>query len=282
MANQPHFGRARCAALLLLALMQLVSAASAQDRSPAAEPAPAQPPTRPIPKERIFIWDLQGTWMSKRYLDALKALRAPHAAARATPALVIKVQKEERSYPILTTNFQSAVQQFLLDVEPGLRPGSYRMVAAPEDRTISASEVTYIDFRAARGADGKLEELAIAEPKFAKRKYLTFVRLSDPLDVVVDRLVIAGKYHDEQGHAYEFTEAGDAVLPDRKFAYEVSLDPRRAKCELLQSHRDREPQGNEHIGFEWKGTQLRLFEVKAAGKDRYACEHKPFAVLTPA
>jgi hypothetical protein len=282
MADQSRFGRARCAALLFVVFVQLVGAAGAQDKPPAPDPAAAQPPVRSIPKERIFVRDIQGTWISKRYLDALRTLRAPHAAARKTPALVIKVEKEERSYPILTTDFQRAVLQFLLDVEPGLKPGSYRMVAAPEDRTISASEVTYIDFRGARNADGKLEELAIAEPKFAKRKYVTFVRLPDPLDVVVDRLVIAGKYHDEQGRAYEFSEAGDAVLPDRQFAYELSLDPRNANCELLQSRRDREPQGNERIGFEWRGARLRLFQVIATGKNRYACQRRPFAVLTPA
>jgi hypothetical protein len=266
-----------CCALLLLIFLQLTPWAWAEDNSTSA-----QQPSRTPSKSRIFVRELEGTWISKPYLEALKASRAPHAAARKTPALVIKIQKEGQSYPILTTNFQSALLQFLLDVEPGSKPGAYRLVTAPEDRAISSSEVTYINFRASRGASDKLEELAIAEPKFARGKYLTFVRLPDALDVTVNRLVIAGRYKDEQGRAYEFTESGDAVLPDRKFAYEISLDPRSATCELLQSNREREPQGSERIGFDSRDTTLRLFAVKPAGKDRYSCEPKPFALLTPA
>ncbi|PWT71577.1 MAG: hypothetical protein C5B46_07965 [Proteobacteria bacterium] len=276
MLTTNHPGRA-CYALLLLIAVQLTPWAWAEDDS-----TPAQQLARTPSKSRIFVRELEGTWIAKPYLEALKASRAPHAAARKTPALAIKIQREGQSYPILTTNFQSAVLQFLLDVEPALKPGAYRLVTAPEDRAISSSEVTYINFRASRGAGDKVEELAIAEPKFARGKYVTFVRLPDTLDVTVNRLVIAGRYKDEQGSAYEFTESGDAVLPDRKFAYEISLDPRSAPCELLQSHREREPQGSERIGFDWRDATLRLFAVKPAGKDRYSCEAKPFAVLTPA
>ncbi|HUI60582.1 MAG TPA: hypothetical protein VLX90_10185 [Steroidobacteraceae bacterium] len=282
MAKHLRCGRARWAALFILLLTRLVPGAEAQDNPAVADSPAAKSTARPIRKDRIFVWDLQGTWISKRYLDALKATRSPHATARKTPVVVIKVQKEGQSYPILITNFEGAVLQFLLDVEPGLKSGHYRMVAAPEDGAISASEVTYIAFRGTRTAEGKLEQLSIAEPNFGKRRFLTFVHLPDTLDLMVDRLAIAGKYKDEQGRDYEFTDSGDAILPDRRFAYEVSLDPRSARCELLQSHRDREPNGTERIGFDWKGRTLRLFEVKASGKDRYQCDRRPFAVLTPA
>lgn len=281
MANQHRFVRARLAALLLVPLLQLVPAAGAQDKPAGADASDAQPARRPPGKDRVFVWDLEGTWMSKSYLDALKNLRAPHAAAKNRQALVIKVQKEDGSYPILITDFRRPVLQFLIDVEPDLKPGSYRMVTAPEDRAVSASEVTYIYFRGNRAPQGKFDALSIAEPHFAKRKYLPFVRLPDTLETAVNRLVIAGKYTDAQGRRYEFTDSGDAILPDRKFAYEVSLDPRSANCELLQSHHDREPQGTQRVGFEWHGHELRLFGVKPGGKGGSACERKPFAVLTP-
>jgi hypothetical protein len=257
--------------------------AHAQDQPAADNPQEgAKPQSRPLRKGRVFVWDLQGTWISKAYLDRLQASRSPHATARRAPALVIKVDKQDRSFPILVTNFQDATLQFLIEVEPGVKPDSYRMVAAKQDGVVNASDVTYIYFSGVRNADGKFDTLSIADPHFAKRKFHPFVRLPDSLDAVVNRLAIAGKYVDAQGRSYEFTVDGDAILPERRFVYEVSLDPRSAECEMLQSHREREPQGQNRLGFAWGHGQLQLFNVKNVKKDRYACEGKPFAVLTPA
>jgi hypothetical protein len=133
-------------------------------------------------------------------------------------------------------------------------------------------------FRGQRDADGVFKTLSIAEPNFAKKRYLTYLRLNDPIDIFIDRLVIAGKYVDAEGNSYEFTEGGDAVLPGRKFIYEVSLDPASAKCEMVQSHREREPDGKERVGFAWKGGDLQLFNVSGS-KAPFKCDAKPFAVL---
>jgi hypothetical protein len=284
MADQHRFGRVLCALFVLFALDSAVPA-RAQDK-PATAPSAAaaqgvtKPQQRPIRTDRVFVWDLQGTWISKAYLDRLKASRSPHAAARLTPALVIKVDKQDKSYPILITNFQNAVLNFLLEVEPGGKPDTYRMVTAADEGVVSSADATYIYFRGTRNVQGKFDALSIADPHFAKRKLVPFVRLPDSLDTVVNRLTIAGKYTDEAGQAYEFTEAGDAILPERKFAYEVSLDPRAANCELLQSHPEREAGGQNRVGFAWAGTKLQLFNVKSVKKDRFACETKPFALLT--
>lgn len=275
MTHQLRFARLFCALLVPLALIATVQA---QDQ-PGAAPEAAKP--KPIRADRVFVRDLQGTWISQAYLEKLKATRAPHAAARQTPALVVKVQKEAHTYPILVTNFQNAVLKFLLDVEPDVKPGSYRMVTAPEDGVVASSDVVYIYFRGKRDVEGKLDTLSIADPYFAKRKFLTFTRLPDALEPMVNRLVIAGKYTDQQGRSYEFTEGGDAILPELKFTYEASLDPRAAACELLLSHRERAPNGQERLGFAWKEGKLRLFAVKSTKKDRYLCDEKPFAILTP-
>ncbi|HTT38413.1 MAG TPA: hypothetical protein VMH32_12190 [Burkholderiales bacterium] len=269
------------AAFLLIACVQPGSTANAQDK-PASDAVAAQPARHAPSKDRVFVWDLDGTWISKSYLDALKRLRAPHAAAKNTQAVVIQIDKHDDSHPILISNLRHSVQQFLIEVEPDLKPGSYRMVTAPQDGVVSASEVTYIYFHGVRTSEGKFEALSIAEPHFANRKYLAFVRLPDPLKTVVNRLVIAGQYVDAQGRRYEFAESGEAILPDRKFTYEISLDPSRARCELLQSRDEREPDSTQRIGFQWHGHELCLFDVKPDAKGAPTCTQKPFAVLTPA
>jgi hypothetical protein len=259
--------------------------ASAQQPTPqvappdpeASAPAPAAPPAR---ADRVRLTDLQGTWIAREYVERLRASRAPHATARQAAAIAIRIEPEGRTWPIVITNFQRAVLQTVIDVQPDVKPKSYRLVLAKEDRVgVSSQDVTYIYFRGERDADGKFRILSIAEPTFGKKQFITYVRLNEPLDAFVDRVIVAGAYRDEHGQDYRFTDTGEAILPDRTFDYEVSLDPGNATCELLMSHRERDPEGKERIGFEWRGKELRLYQVRGT-KRPYRCESKPFAVLT--
>jgi hypothetical protein len=266
--------------ILLAALASTVSVWAQQPPAAAPDQNHARP-ARPIPKNRVFVWDVEGDWISQAYLQQLQSTRSPRSAGTRTPPLVIKVQREERSYPTLITDFHHVVTQFLIEVEPNGKPGAYRMVLAPEDGAVSSADVTYMPFRGEKNEQGKFEKLSIADPFFAKRKFLTFVRLPEALEAYVNRAVIAGKYQDRDGRSYEFTQAGEAVLPDRSFPYEVALDPKAGNCDLLHSHRERAPEGKERIGFAWKSGALQLFKTKALKEDRYACEAQPFAILTP-
>ncbi len=284
MAHRSKLVRRMIASLLCLALLAGHALGQEQGADPA--PAPVQEgqakPAAPKPsryKDRVYIKDLEGTWIARDYVERLRASRAPHATGRKATGIAIKLQRDGRSYPILVTNFQRAVLQAVIDVQPGDKPNNYRLALADEDRPgISASELTYMPFRGERDAEGVFRTLSISEPHFARKRYLTYLRLSEPLETFVNRIVIAGKYVDAQGAAYAFTEGGDAILPQRTFAYEVSLDPGNATCELLQSHKEREAEGKERIGFAWKGPELQLFNV--TGKKRpYTCQTKPFAVL---
>jgi hypothetical protein len=266
---------------LLLALVSSFAVAQQPDSVPPGGDQNQTRPPRPIPKGRVFVWDVEGTWISKAYLEQLQATRSPHAAGTRTPPLVIKVQREERSYPMLITDFHNVVMQFLIEVEPNKKPGAYRLVVAPEDGAVSAADVTYIPFTGEKNNQGKFEQLIIAEPFLAKRKKITFVRLPEALETQINRVVIAGKYQDQEGRSYEFTQAGEAVLPDRSFPYELALDVKAGSCDLMHSHRERAPEGKERLGFAWKGGDLQLFNIKALQQDRYACEAKPFLILTP-
>jgi hypothetical protein len=252
----------------------------AQQAPPAARATPqAQPPAPAKKPERVYLKDLEGTWIARDYVERLRASRAPHATARQAAGIAIKIQREGQSYPILITNFQRAVLQVVIDVQPDVKPKSYRLALAKEDgAAVSASDITYIYFRGERNADGAFQTLQLAEPNFAKKRFLTYLRLNQPLENFVNRIVIAGRYQDADGAQYEFTEAGEAILPDRTFAYEVSLDPANANCELLQSHPEREPNGGERIGYKWKGAQLELYKVTGY-KAPHKCQAKPFAVL---
>lgn len=272
--------------MLALLLGASVPATSLHAQEKPADPAAQaneQPEQKPRPtrhKDRVFFKDLEGTWIAAAYRDKLTSTRSPRAAANAAGALAIKIQRDGRSYPLLITNFRRAVLEAIIDIQPDNKPKSYRLAVAKEDATaINAADLSYIYFRGERDAQGTFSTLSIAEPYFSKRRSANYVRLDGALEDFVNQTVIAGKYHDSQGAVYEFTADGEAILPDRKFAYEVSLDPGAARCDVIVSHSEREPEGKERIGFAWKGQLLQLFEVTGT-KAPLACGKKPFAELT--
>jgi len=277
MSDRFSTARGLRAGIVLLFSLSLLPALAQE--TPGQEPGAAARPAPPRKKDRVYLSDLEGTWIARDYLERVRASRAPHTTARSATGIAIKVQREGRTWPILITNFQQAVLEFIIDVQPDQTPKSYRLVLAKEDRPgISSADVTYVYFRGERSEDGTFRTLSIAEPNFARKRYLTYLRLDEPLEVFINRAVIAGTYVDEAGARYEFTDDGKAIFPDREFAYEVSLDPSFAKCELIRSHREQDPQGKERIGFAWKGAQLELFGVKGR-KAPYRCDSKPFVVL---
>jgi hypothetical protein len=268
------------AAAVALTLAIFAGAPAGAQQEPADPEAGPQPKPSAKSRERVFLKDLQGTWIARDYLERLRNSRTPHATARQAPGIAIKIQHQGSTYSILTTNFQKAVLNFVVDIQPDVKPGAYRLALAKEDRQgAGARDLTYLSLRGERDADGVFQTLSISEPNFAQKRYLTYLRLSEPLENFVNRAVLAGQYRDPEGQAYEFTDAGEAILPDRSFQYEVSLDPTRASCELIISHREREPEGKERIGFAWKGAALQLYEV-VGRTPPFKCKSTPFAVLT--
>ena len=252
-----------------------------------AELPPAQKP--PVRKDRIFIKDVEGIWINEAYLSVLAALKSPHAAAKKTPPVVIAIRRDGRAYPIVVTDFNKASLQAVLDVEPDGKPGSYRLVVGANDKPVSSSEVKYIRFEATRNAQGKLDRLRFAEPDFMKGKWAEYVPLAGELSPQLNRFVIAGKYGDEKGRTWTFSEAGEATWPEQKFNYELSLNDPGASCDYLQSEStakgekadaDKRGDDKKRYGYGWKAGKLSIFAARLAGK-KVVCDAKPLAVLTP-
>lgn len=262
--------------IAFLAITLLALCAGAQAQTDGSEAAKKRPP-RP---DRVYLKDLEGVWMNQAYLSVLKSTRSPRAAALKTPPIVIQMKRDNNIYPILTTNFRSAVMQFVVDVEPDRKPKSWRLVTAKSEGVVNSADVIYTYFTGKRGAGGKFESLNIKEPHFAKRRATAMAPLNEPLESFVNKHTIAGKYKDEGGGSYEFSEAGDAQMPDRKFAYEVLLYVGGADCDLLASHHEKDPEGRELIGFVHKGDKVQLYKAAQISKGKWKCESQPFATLT--
>jgi hypothetical protein len=241
-------------------------------------PCAAQEPARPA--ERIYLRELEGIWIAKDYLDVLVRTRMPHQAARKVAPVVIGIQREGRAYPIVVTNFEKASVQAVLDVEPGEKPGLYRLVLGPDDRPVSSTEVQYIWFRGNRNAEGKFDRLQMAEPVFMKGKWAEYVLAGKELTSRMNRTVIAGKYTDQKGRGWEFSEDGEAYSPDRTFPYELSLNDSRATCEYFEAEDAKASGGKVRYGYAWRAGKLLLYDAKMVGRS-VQCGAKAFATLQP-
>ena len=230
-------------------------------------------------QDRVYMRDIEGIWVNQAYAEALKQSKMPHAVAKKTEPVVIAIRREGRSFPMVITNFDRAAVQAALDVEPDKKPGSYRVVMAPDDQPISSEKVKFLWFRGTRNAAGKFDRLEMAEIFFKKGKWAEYVRVGDTIGPFVNGAVIAGRYTDEQGKTWEFSDAGEAYWPEQTFHYELSLNDRRANCEYLEGEDLKAADGIRRIGFAWKGERLELFDAQLV-KKRVRCESKPFAVLT--
>ena len=242
-------------------------------------PALAQNPSPPS-RDRIYLRDIEGIWINEQYVKALTALRSPHAAARKMPPVVIAIKREGRTYPIVVTDFNKASVQAVLEIEPDAKPGSYRLVVGAGDRPMSSAEVKYIYIQGARNAQGRFERLRFAEIFLMKGKWADYILLPGEISPYINRLVLAGRYKDEHGRAWEFSESGEARWPDQKFVYDLSMNDPGARCEYLQTEDLKEGADNKRFGYAWKNGKLSIYPARVVNK-KVRCDARALAVLTP-
>ena len=239
----------------------------------------AQNPSQPS-KERVYLHDIEGIWIIEQYVKALAALRSPHAAAKKTPPVVIAIKREGRAFPIVVTDFNKASVQTVLDIEPDAKPGSYRLVVGAGDRPMSGKEVKYVYFQGTKNVQGRFDRLRFAEIFLMKGIWADYTLLPGEISPYLNRLVLAGRYKDEQGRDWEFGESGEARWPDQKFVYELSLNDPGAGCEYVQAEDLKEGAHNKRFGYAWKNGKLSIYPARMVNK-KVRCEPRPLVVLTP-
>ena len=231
-------------------------------------------------KERVYIADLEGIWMHEPYISALRKTRMPHAAAKSAKPVVIAIKREGRAYPYLVTDFDKAALMFALDVEPDMKPDSYRLVLAKKNEPTSSSEAEFVWFKGLRDVDRKFRQLAFKDPFIMNDEWGDFEHVGLELGPVVNGIAVAGRYKDKGGREYSFTERGQAKFPDKSFYYEVSINDQAAGCEYIEAEDLESETGKSYYGYAWKAGKLNPYRA-AIRNDRIRCESKPFAELTP-
>lgn len=94
----------------------------------------------------------------------------------------------------------------------------------------------------------------------------------------IARNTIAGKYEDEKGGLYTFTEDGMATFPDRGFRYEVDADFLMINFDTFFEVLPQVPFVGTQYGFKLINNKLQIFEM--GGPMGNEPEPKPFVTLT--
>lgn len=251
--------------------------------APSAEGAKGpKPAPKPVRKDRVFVKDLEGIWIARDYVEALRAVRMPLTAARKAKPLAVNIRKDRNKFTVLRTDFGRAILLDIVDIEPGAKSGDFRLVVAPDaSGAVNSADVTYLPARR-KGGEGHFESMDFSDPSFSKKRWRNLVRLDEGLGHFVNGITIAGSYVDAAGQSYTFTAKGEATMPEGSFAYEIALAPVAGQCELIESVAETESAPRKRVGFDWKGGRLQLFEVTGDAKAGLRCAKEPFAVLVPA
>lgn len=239
--------------------------------------ATAQDQQRP---DRVFIHELEGIWMNEAYVKTLRQVRMPHQAAKKVRPVVIAIKRDGRIYPYVATDFDTAAFMVVLALEPDIKPNSYRLVLGQNNEPTSSADATYVWFKGQREADRKFRNLAFKETFIMKGKWADYEHVGMQLGPVMNSIVLAGNYKDEDGREWSFTDEGQATFPDKSFYYELSINDKQARCEYLEAEDLTAPEGKSYYGYAWKAGKLQLFHAELR-KDRVRCDSKPFVVLTP-
>jgi hypothetical protein len=240
----------------------------------------------------LRLADLEGEWIVRPYLEAVRRTKQTLAPQDRTPALSFTVRRASGGgFEMERTNFHEAVTQPIESFEP--TAGGARFVLGggerPEPITIERMGTKK------RRCTGVLRVGGVW-PGAPADPYV-YVRAPGSVRKAVNEAVLAGEYRDAAGRSYVFTPAGYATWPDREFDYEISLDPSEACCEYFQ-HAD--PKGGRQgmasvddvyfavvggqvrYGYAWKDGMLQVSRVFYPEDGcPISCEPEPMLVLTP-
>ncbi|HWV15061.1 MAG TPA: hypothetical protein VN030_06475 [Cellvibrio sp.] len=208
--------------------------------------------------------DIDGVWVSKKYLLSLKANKTPFAANPES----FEINREEERFT--WTNFHESYWREIYS--SGVENDHYFMVVSqPEDPDTSAG---YVAFAIEEG------ELNFIEGEIAEQIDEPFIKIPSSLPQYANTLLLAGKYKDAKGNHYEFSEEGTATWPNLRFSYELVLDSSEAGCPYVSTDL-KDADGNpKRFGYTWQADSLLIYEIVEGGDFPISCASKPYLQLT--
>lgn len=206
---------------------------------------PAKQPTAEL--KPSVLETLNGTWVSEKYLTAIKANKTPFVD---TPES-LSFSASEKS--LNWTNFHEGYKQIIN--EAGMEANLYFLtVGAPESSEPVFKKVHFSLLN---------NSIIFLEPGVTQSTNQRFVKINQDLPQYANKLILAGKYKDSEGNFYEFTEDGQAKWPTMSFTYTFVLDQSEANCPYINTNIQNGSGEIVRFGYKWVAGQLYFFDITA-------------------
>jgi hypothetical protein len=212
---------------------------------------------------------LKGTWVNRRYADALKENKSP-----------FKAYTDNIDFcEIDSGGIQWGIHSGVGFGVSGLRPtgiaNEYRLI------DLDRNPMSYIFVLEPQDS---LKTITWWSADSSHRDLLgVFDRITGSIDRFCNQIVISGLYQDNSGRKYSFSEDGEAVWPDQHFKYEVSLDPFCAYVDYFIKQDYSSTAKRIEYGFQWQHESLMIFRTRTPGPDDnpdvVMPESSPFIIL---
>jgi hypothetical protein len=208
---------------------------------------------KPSATEQGFQLQL-GDYLSVDYIDVLRQTRSPITACE---------KSDFRQY--IRLGYSATDKQFYFRAMGNFHEGI-------EGITTDLSLNIVIDHLAETPA--RLKALSRSEFAIAVDGKMHSYRYVGSLKQFIAKNTIAGKYKDNEGNLYTFTEEGLATFPDRSFQYEVATDLIFGFDQFFEMP---QRQDGTKYGFKVVNNELQLFKIVGEFTDEP--ESIPFITL---
>ncbi|MFA6954275.1 MAG: hypothetical protein WC538_00220 [Thermoanaerobaculia bacterium] len=175
--------------------------------------------------------DLEGHWLSSRYIDALDQTRSLTNAAEIAIPLEVAIEPFGAGYRLFVSSFHEATWSAIVRVDQGegdrctLALGPYETVPVP------SSALTKVAATLVRDRYGRVEKMQMA---IWGEENVEFRRIEMPAEQFVNTMLLAGAWRDLDGGHWSFDPKGTLTRPDGKVvSYSPSIDTSEACCDYL-------------------------------------------------
>jgi hypothetical protein len=113
-----------------------------------------------------------------------------------------------------------------------------------------------------------------------------FVRINEPIHVHINKIVIAGKYQDNNGNKYYFNSNGSTNWPKKGYNYELCIDYNMIQNDCIMFSDSLNQNKIFYYGYSWKDSTLRFHkeidypDPKNTSEDYKDFKTEPFIQLT--
>jgi len=198
----------------------------------------------------------QGDYLLDVYIDTLKKTKQPRIVAKqiTDPEYFKGICSDQRIVLTLLDNFHEGLGSVDIDLRHNAQGSKLDGKSGLTNLLVRSKKSFSIDYH---GKTLKYQNIG-SIAKF------------------INSHTLAGIYTDSNNNRYEFSADGEAVYPDKKFYYQVEVDPiSRQRFEFFYEKKPNRPWPI--TGFEIKGRQLFLYDVVNDGQSELV--EKPRLVL---